>query len=48
MAEKFKTEKNLDFFVEASAKTGHNVENAFITIAKMLYKKNKSKISDYI
>lgn len=37
-------EKNLDYFLETSAKTGENVENAFIMAAKMLYKRHKEKI----
>ena len=43
-AEKFKQIKNLDHFAETSAKTGENVKEAFITVAKMLYQKNIAKI----
>ena len=43
-AEKFKQIKNLDHFSETSAKTGENVKETFITVAKMLYQKNIQKI----
>jgi Ras-related protein Rab-14 len=43
-AEKFKKERRLDYFLEASAKTGENVEKAFIMAAKMLFKKHAKKI----
>jgi len=36
-AEKFKHIKNLDLFQETSAKTGENVNETFLSIAKMLY-----------
>ena len=39
-AEKFKHIKNLDYFTETSAKTGENVTDTFISVAKMLYQKN--------
>lgn len=42
--EKFKKDKNLDYFIETSAKTNENVEQTFITAAKMLYKKHQQKI----
>jgi hypothetical protein len=34
----------MDFFLETSAKTNHNVAEAFVTAAKMLYLKHKDKI----
>jgi len=37
-AEKFKTEKKLDKFIETSAKTGENARNALLEAAKLLYK----------
>ena len=43
-AEKFKHIKGLDYFTETSAKTGENVQETFLTIAKMLYQKNINKI----
>ena len=43
-AEKFKVIKQLDSFEETSAKTGDNVKETFLSIAKMLYKKNITKI----
>jgi GTPase SAR1 family protein len=39
-AEKFKQIKELDFFAETSAKTGENVTETFVNIAKLLYQKN--------
>jgi GTPase SAR1 family protein len=44
MAEKFKQIKDLDYFAETSAKTGTNVNESFIAIAKMLYQKEIKKI----
>lgn len=38
-AEKFKQIKELDYFAETSAKTGQNVNESFISAAKMLYQK---------
>ena len=37
-AEKFKTDKKLDKFIETSAKTGENARNALLEAAKILYK----------
>ena len=37
-AEKFKTEKKLDKFIETSAKTGENARSALLEAAKLLYK----------
>ena len=37
-AEKFKEEKNLDVFMETSAKTGENARNVLLEAAKILYK----------
>ena len=34
----------MDFFAEASAKTGENVKNTFINVGKMLYQKHIKKI----
>ena len=36
--EKFKDEKNLDKFIETSAKTGENARNVLLEAAKLLYK----------
>ena len=36
-ADKFKMIKNLDLFQETSAKTGENVKETFVSVAKMLY-----------
>ena len=36
--EKYKTENNLDMFMETSAKTGYNAKNVLIEAAKVLYK----------
>ena len=53
MAEKFKSDYDLDFFMETSAKTGFNTQELFVKAAKVLfedyneYKKNKkNKIND--
>jgi GTPase SAR1 family protein len=53
MAEKFKNDYDLDFFMETSAKTGFNTQELFVKAAKVLfedyneYKKNKKiKIND--
>ena len=53
MAEKFKNDYDLDFFMETSAKTGFNTQELFVKAAKLLfedyneYKKNKKiKIND--
>ena len=43
-AEKFKQIKELDYFAETSAKTGQNVNESFISAAKMLYQKQIKKI----
>lgn len=36
---------NLDLYIETSAKTSHNVEEAFTLVARMLYKKFRTKIA---
>ena len=41
----YKAEKGLDYFIETSAKTSYNVQEAFITVAKMLYRKHRDKIT---
>ena len=53
MAEKFKIDYDLDFFMETSAKTGFNTQELFVKAAKVLfedyneYKKNKkNKLED--
>ena len=53
MAEKFKNDYDLDFFMETSAKTGFNTQELFVKAAKVLfedyneYKKNKkNKLED--
>ena len=53
MAEKFKNDYDLDFFMETSAKTGFNTQELFVKAAKVLfedyneYKKNKKiKLED--
>ena len=38
--EKFKKEKGIEYFIETSAKTNENVQEAFIIAAKMLYMKH--------
>ena len=47
--EKFKEEKNLDKFIETSAKTGENARNVLLEAAKLLYKgylKAKKNLGD--
>ena len=47
--EKFKEEKNLDKFIETSAKTGENARNVLLEAAKLLYKnylKAKQNLGD--
>jgi len=39
-----KDKGDIEFFIETSAKTGHNVQDTFLTIARVLYLKNKEKI----
>ena len=39
-AEKLKQIKDMDYFAEASAKTGENVKTTFINVGKMLYQKH--------
>eukprot|EP00347_Sterkiella_histriomuscorum_P006173 403353782 len=41
---KFKNDKDIDIFIETSAKTGENVQEVFITAAKILYTQHKQKI----
>jgi len=41
---KYKAEKNIDFFIETSAKTSHNVQEVFTMIARMLYRRHRGKI----
>lgn len=43
---KFQKDKcsDIGMFFETSSKTGHNVEHAFITVAKTLYMKHKNRI----
>lgn len=43
-AEKFRLENKIAFFAETSAKTGHNVELAFLLASKLLYRQNKDKL----
>lgn len=43
-AEQFRKEKGIHFHFEASAKSGDNVENIFITASKMLFMNHKDKI----
>ena len=47
--EKFKEEKNLDKFMETSAKTGENARNVLLEAAKLLYKgylKSKNNLGE--
>ena len=44
-AEHFRKQNQIDFFAETSAKTGENVLLTFITAAKMLFSKNRDKLS---
>ena len=53
MAEKFKNDYDLDFFMETSAKTGFNTQELFVKAAKVLFedyneykKKKKNKLED--
>ena len=48
MAEEFRKDKGIHYFVEASAKTGDNVENMFIMASKMLYTHFKAKIKSMV
>ncbi|CDW89880.1 rab gtpase 2b [Stylonychia lemnae] len=41
---KYKTQHDIDIFIETSAKTGNNVKDTFINTAKMLYVHHKQKI----
>ena len=41
---KYKADKNLDLFIETSAKTSQNVQECFTLIARMLYRKFREKI----
>jgi hypothetical protein len=43
-AMKYAADKNIDFYIETSAKTSHNVQEAFTMIARMLYRKHRTKI----
>lgn len=38
MAEQYKTDHAIDYFIETSAKTGFNAKNVFIEAAKALYR----------
>ena len=42
MAEEFKNNNKINFFIETSAKTGFNAKNVFIEAAKQLYEENKN------
>ena len=50
MAEKFKNDYEIDFFMETSAKTGFNTQELFVKAAKVLYddfnEYKKSKINE--
>ena len=41
MAEKFKNDYDLDFFMETSAKTGVNTQELFVKAAKVLFEDYK-------
>ena len=43
-AERFRKENGIEYFIETSAKTSENVQEAFIMAAKMLYKKHLNRI----
>lgn len=48
MAEQFKSDNQIDLFIETSAKNGSNVKNVFVEAAKTLYRdylKYKDKAS---
>ena len=42
MAEEFKNNNKINFFLETSAKTGFNAKNVFIEAAKQLYEEHKN------
>ncbi len=44
--QRFAKENNINFFMEASAKSNENVEQTFIVAAKMLYKIHLSRIKE--
>ena len=45
-AEQFRQRKQIDFFAETSAKTGDNVQMVFLLAAKMLFTKNRHRLSE--
>ena len=45
-AELFRQENQIDFFAETSAKTGDNVQMVFLLAAKMLFTKNRHRLSE--